>query len=79
MAKPITKKAMFTDDQVEKEIARLKEDEFVKLAKREEAIRTRRRQYMYTLRCYEKKGKELAEKGITIELLEKLDRECDVD
>lgn len=78
MAKPITKKAI-SDDQVEKEIARLHESDFVKLAKKEEAIRTRRRQYMYTLRWYEKKGKELAEKGITIELLEKLDRECDVD
>ena len=79
MAKPITKKAMFTDDQVENEIARLLESDYVKLAKKDEAIRNRRRQYMYCLRCYEKKGKELAEKGITIELLEKLDRECDVD
>ena len=79
MAKPITKKAMFSDDQVEKEIARLLESDYVKLAKKDEAIRNRRRQYMYNLRSYEKKGKELAEKGITIALLEKLDRECDVD
>ena len=79
MAKPITKKAMFTDDQVEKEIARLKEDEFVKLAKKEEAIRYRRRQYLYSLRSYERKGKELAASGITIELLEKLDNECNED
>ena len=79
MAKPITKKAMFTDDQVEKEIARLKEDEFVKLAKKEEAIRYRRRQYLYSLSSYDRKGKELAASGITIELLEKLDNECNED
>ena len=78
MAKPRTPKGM-TDEQVEREIARLKEDEFVKLAKKEEAIRYRRRQYLYSLRSYERKGKELAASGITIELLEKLDNECNED
>lgn len=63
-----------TDEQVEFEIERLKKSEFVKLAKKEEKIRYRRRQYLYCLRQYEKKGKELAEAGITIELLENLDK-----
>lgn len=63
-----------TDEQVEFEIERLKNSDFVKLAKKEEQIRYRRRQYLYSLRLYEKKGKELAEAGITIELLESLDK-----
>lgn len=63
-----------TDEQVEFEIERLKQSEFVKLAKKEEQIRYRRRQYLYCLRQYEKKGKELAAAGMTIELLENLDK-----
>lgn len=59
-----------TDAMVEEEIARLRESEYVKLAKKEEAIRYKRRQYMYTLRVYEKRGKELAAKGYSLERLE---------
>lgn len=59
-----------TDDEVEKEIAELKSSEFVKLARKEERIRYQRRQYLYTLRQYEKKGKELAKAGITMEALQ---------
>lgn len=62
-----------TDREVEKEIERLLSSPMVKLAKKEEAIRNRRRQYMYCLRTYEKKGKELAAQGVTIEGLEALD------
>lgn len=54
-------KDIITDDQVEREIARLLESPYVKLAKREEQIRQRRRRYMYDLRCLEKKGKKLEE------------------
>jgi hypothetical protein len=59
-----------TDDEVEKEIAELQSSEFVKLARKEERIRVQRRQYLYTLRQYEKKGKALAEAGITMEALQ---------
>ena len=59
-----------TDEQVEQEIERLKGSEYVKLAQKEERIRYKRRQYMYQLRIYERKGKELADAGITIEMLE---------
>ncbi len=59
-----------TDEMVEEEILRLQASPHVKLARREEAIRTRRRQYMYTLRMYEKKGKALEAQGITMEDLE---------
>lgn len=64
-----------SDEQVEIEIERLKNSHFVKLAKKEEQIRLRRRQYLYSLRTYEKKGKELAKAGITIEMLESIDNE----
>ena len=61
-----------TDAQVEQEIERLLKSEYVKLAKKEEYIRNRRRQYMYTLRTYEKKGKELAESGVTFDSLDSI-------
>lgn len=64
-----------TDAQVEQEIKKLQQSPMVKLAKREEQIRYRRRQYLYCLRQYEKKGKELADAGITIEILEQMDKE----
>ena len=70
-------KAYLSDEQVEAEIEKLKKSQFVKLAKKDEQIRYRRRQYLYGLRQYEKKGKELAKAGITIEMLEKMDNEGD--
>lgn len=66
-----------TDEQVELEIARLQESPLVKLARKEERIRLQRRQYLYTLRMYEKKGKELSKAGITMEMLVNLGKECD--
>lgn len=60
----------FTDEQVENEIARLKSSEYVKLAKAEERIRMRRRQYMYQLRWMENRGKELAAAGMTLGMLD---------
>ena len=65
-----------TDEQVEAEIERLQESPLVKLAKKDELIRYRRRQYLYKLRGYEKKGKELAKSGITMEMLDSLDKSC---
>lgn len=65
-----------TDEQVEREIAKLQESPLVKLAKKDELIRYRRRQYLYKLRGYEKKGKELAKSGITMEILDSLDKSC---
>ena len=62
-----------TDEMVEDEILRLQNSPLVKLARREEAIRNRRRQYMYQLRMYEKKGKALEAQGITLAELEEMD------
>ena len=61
-----------SDEMVEDEILRLQNSPLVKLARREEAIRNRRRQYMYQLRMYEKKGKLLEAQGITLEELEEM-------
>ena len=62
-----------TDEAVEKEISRLQNSPFVKLARKEERIRNRRRQYLYSLRLYEKKGQQLASQGVTMESLDSLD------
>lgn len=72
-----TQKEFLTDKAVEAEIARLQNSPYVKLAKKEERIRNRRRQYMYSLRAYEKKGKQLEAGGITLEMLENLSAELD--
>lgn len=66
---------ILTDEQVELEIARLREDPYVKLAKAEERIRYRRRQYLYGLRNLEKKGKAMAAAGLTLEMLRDMDEE----
>lgn len=61
-----------TDEQVEAEIARLNASEAVALARREQRLKYRRRQYLYQLRDLEKKGKALLEAGITREVLDAL-------
>lgn len=61
-----------TDDQVEEEIERLRQSPFVELARREQRIRYRRRQFLYQLRNLEKKGRELEQAGITMEVLNAL-------
>lgn len=66
-------KEWLTDEQVEAEITRLKQSEYVKLARKEQRIRMKHRQTLYTLRNLEKKGKALAESGITLELLDEID------
>lgn len=65
-------KEIMTDEMVDEEILRLQNSPLVKLARREEAIRNRKRQYMYQLRCYEKKGRALAAQGITLAELEEM-------
>ena len=57
----------WTDEQVEAEIARLKESEFVRLARKEKQIKERRRAYMWNLQFMETRGKQLAEQGVTFD------------
>lgn len=65
-------KEFLTDEMVEEEIERLQSSPLVKLARKEERIRNARRQYMYTLRMYEKKGKSLEAEGITMDILNEM-------
>lgn len=60
---------VLTDAEVEQEIERLKDSPEVKLAQKEQRIRYRRRQYLWTLRTMAKRGAELMEAGITMEML----------
>lgn len=75
--KKTTRPNWITDEQVEEEIAKLQDSPLVKLARKEERIRYQRRQYLYTLRQYAKKGAELQKAGITMEILENLAKGCD--
>lgn len=63
-------KEFLSDAQVEKEISRLTNSEAVKLARREQRIKYRRRQQLYTLRVLEKRGRQLMEQGVTMEALD---------
>lgn len=68
-------KDFLTDEQVEKEIERLTKSPLVKLAKKEQRIRYKRRQYLYQLRNFEKRGRELQKAGITMDILNGLETE----
>jgi hypothetical protein len=63
-------KDILTDAQVELEIDRLMNSKAVKLAKKEAQIKYKRRQYMYQLRTFEKRGKELTKQGYTLDNIE---------
>lgn len=58
-----------TDKEVEIEIERLRHSPLVALGRKEAYIRNQRRQLMYQLRVYEKKGRALADAGITLEMM----------
>ena len=59
-----------TDIEVLKEIEKLSGSEFVKLARKYIRIQYRARQKLYSLRNLDKKGRELANAGITMEMLD---------
>lgn len=63
----MAKKEFMTDEEVELEIERLLKSKKVRLAKKEKQIKERRRQYMYSLRCMERRGRELEAEGFTLE------------
>ena len=73
----MAKTEWMTDEQVEIEIARLLNSDDVRLAKKETRIKLRRRQYMYQLRMYEKKGRQLEAEGITLDMLANMDCEME--
>ena len=63
------KKEAFTETEIE-EIERLKKSEAVRLARAEQRIKYRRRQYLYSLRNLERRGIELLASGWTVEAAE---------
>lgn len=70
---------MLTDAQVEMEIERLTESEYVKLARQEQRLRYKQRQYLYQLRWMEKRGRQLATEGVTAENLEAMLNQIEAD
>lgn len=71
--------AWLTDEEVEREIEKLNASQAVALARREQRLRYKRRQYLYQLRDLEKKGKALLAAGITREVLDALYKNCDTE
>ena len=65
------KNHFLTDEQVEAEIERLTVTPEVRIARQEERLRYRRRQYMYKLRALEKRGRELIAQGVTPDNMER--------
>lgn len=65
-------KNFLTDEDVEREIARLNASPAVKLAEKEIALRYQRRKRLYNLRCLEKHGEELLKSGITLDNIEEM-------
>lgn len=60
-----------TDEQVIKEIERLKGSDYVRLAEKESRLKTERlRKRMYQLRWLENRGKKLSEAGVTLDNME---------
>lgn len=64
------RKPELTDEQVEMEITRLWETPEVRLAKKEQNLKYKRRQYMYQLQAMERRGAELMEQGIDMDNIE---------
>lgn len=64
------RKNVLTDEEVELEIERLTNSEYVQLARAVERFKYKRRQYLYCLRNLEAKGKKLAEQGISYDNIE---------
>ena len=63
-------KEWLTDQDVETEIESLRTSPMVQLARREQALKYKRRQALYQLRNLEKRGCKLAEQGITMDNIE---------
>jgi hypothetical protein len=72
-------KEKLTDAQVETEIKRLNNSPYVKLAQKEVRLKYKRRLHLYNLRSLEKRGRQLAKEGATLESLEELIAEIEED
>lgn len=63
------KSKYLSDEEVEAEIARLRNDPDVALARLNDRVKYKRRQALYTLRNLQKRGQALRENGITAEMI----------
>lgn len=63
-------KEWLTDQEVEAEIEVLKTSPMVQLARKEQRLKYKQRQVLYQLRNLEKRGCQLADKGITMDNIE---------
>lgn len=63
-------KEWLTDGEVEREIEVLKTSPMVQLARKEQRLKYKQRQVLYQLRNLEKRGCQLADKGITMDNIE---------
>ena len=63
---------IMTDESFKEELERLKGSENVKLAQKEIRLKNRQKNYLYQLRWLEKRGKQLAALGYTIDNLEEM-------
>lgn len=70
---------ILNNDQFKDEIERLKASEHVKLARKEQRLKYRQRQFLYQLRNLEKRGKALAAQGYTLENLEAMIAQAEAD
>ena len=61
---------VLTNEAFKAEIERLKASENVKLARKEQRLKYKQRQFLYQLRNLEKRGKALAAQGYTLDNLE---------
>lgn len=66
----MSKRRIVTDEEAAAEIEALRDSEFVKLARLEQRLKYNRRQALYTLRYLDKRGRELAEQGVTLESMD---------
>ena len=63
---------IMTDESFKEELERLKGSENVKLAQKEIRLKNRQKNYLYQLRWLEKRGKQLAALGYTIDNMEEM-------
>lgn len=70
-------KSLRTLEEIDEEIKRLRESEHVRLYEKHMRLMNKRRAYMNQLRYEERKGKELAESGLTLDNIEEMLSEMD--
>ena len=70
---------ILTNEAFKAEIERLKASEHVKLARKEQRLKYKQRQFLYQLRNLEKRGKALAAQGYTLDNLEAMIAQAEAD